>query len=366
MTSREHASTWPREHATLLRGFWYVVATSHEVKARPVERAVAGRRLVVFRDRDGKACVLDARCPHRGANLAHGTLVHGCIQCPYHGWRFDGQGTCVEVPSLAAKGRIPPRARARTYPAVEQQGLIWTTVGEAARVPDAPDRFPGLDERGLHAFAVSERIPVPFDWWVENILDMAHIPFAHRKTYGAKEPAMGPYAVKRHEDERGFTAETVLAQRHGALARIIHRTVRAYEMRVRVQHFMPGNTVFDTDIGQGKRLYIVCLATPEDHGHTRVWILTLRNYLVFPGADLAGKIFTRAVIAEDVRVARTAVHHISRLHPEQASVAADEPALEFVRLLRLWQEREEDTPMDRAVTAAAPDESLPPKGMRHG
>ena len=59
-----------------------------------------GENLVVFRNSEGKARVLDAYCPHLGANLGIGGRVVGdCIECPFHGWQFDGQdGKCTRVP----------------------------------------------------------------------------------------------------------------------------------------------------------------------------------------------------------------------------------------------------------------------------
>ncbi len=59
----------------------------------------------MFRGQDGKAYVVDAYCPHLGANLAvGGRVVGGCIECPFHGWQFRGaDGKCVKIP-YADKG----------------------------------------------------------------------------------------------------------------------------------------------------------------------------------------------------------------------------------------------------------------------
>lgn len=66
----------------------------------------AGEQVVVFRDQEGKASVLEAYCPHLGANLAVGGRVVGnCIECPFHGWQFRGDdGRCVKIP-YAEKGK---------------------------------------------------------------------------------------------------------------------------------------------------------------------------------------------------------------------------------------------------------------------
>src|SRR5437773_202151 len=89
---------------------WFQVAYSDELPAGTVTPLrYFGRDLVLFRGEDGAARVLDAHCPHLGAHLGYGGKVEGCaIRCPFHAWKFDGQGTCIEVPYAS---KIPPKAR---------------------------------------------------------------------------------------------------------------------------------------------------------------------------------------------------------------------------------------------------------------
>ncbi|MCA9699357.1 MAG: Rieske 2Fe-2S domain-containing protein [Myxococcales bacterium] len=93
-----------------------------------------GRDLVAYRGESGEAHVVDAYCPHLGANLAYGGTVEGdCIRCPFHGWRFDGAGRCVDVPYSE---RVPPKAKLEAYPVQELDGVIFVyyspVPGEAA------------------------------------------------------------------------------------------------------------------------------------------------------------------------------------------------------------------------------------------
>src|SRR5690606_33142601 len=83
------------------------------------------RDLVLYRGDDGAAHLVDAHCPHLGAHLAVGGRVEGdCLRCPFHGWLFDGDGACVEIPYREGE-RIPAKARARAYPVVERNGFVW-------------------------------------------------------------------------------------------------------------------------------------------------------------------------------------------------------------------------------------------------
>ena len=86
---------------------WFQVAYSDEVTpGTVVPLKYFGADLVLFRTQTGEAHVLDAHCPHVGAHLGHGGCVKGeSIQCPFHAWRFDGQGQCVAVPYAR---KIPP------------------------------------------------------------------------------------------------------------------------------------------------------------------------------------------------------------------------------------------------------------------
>jgi phenylpropionate dioxygenase-like ring-hydroxylating dioxygenase large terminal subunit len=103
---------------------WFAIAHADELapnQVRPLH--YLGHELVLFRSEDGRPRVLDAFCPHLGAHLGHGGKVEGdTIRCPFHGWRFEGAtGRCVEVPYAK---RIPPKAEARHWEALECNGMI--------------------------------------------------------------------------------------------------------------------------------------------------------------------------------------------------------------------------------------------------
>ena len=83
----------------------------------------------MFRGHDGKVVVLDATCPHLGANLAcGGTVRDNCVVCPYHHWSFDQRGTCTAIPHAT---KIPPNARVHAWPVEERYGIIFVYRNEA-------------------------------------------------------------------------------------------------------------------------------------------------------------------------------------------------------------------------------------------
>ena len=85
-----------------LRRHWWVAGTSAELARRPIARTILGTPLVLFRTA-GKAAALLDRCPHRNAPLSHGKIVEGLIECPYHGWAFDGAGECRRIPGMPSR-----------------------------------------------------------------------------------------------------------------------------------------------------------------------------------------------------------------------------------------------------------------------
>src|SRR5699024_5818895 len=123
---------------------WFCVGNPDEF---PVGSARAiyylERHLVAWRSDDGALHVQDAFCPHLGAHLGHGGKVKGdCIECPFHGWTFDGDGANTNIPYSE---RTNKKAHLRSFPVVERNGLsmIWyhpdETVAPMWDVPEFPE-----------------------------------------------------------------------------------------------------------------------------------------------------------------------------------------------------------------------------------
>ncbi len=103
-----------------------------------------GEPVLIGRGRDGVAFAMRDICPHRGVPLSAGrVLADNTVECPYHGWRFRGDGVCAAIPSLVGGETIEAsNIRVKSYPVREQDGLIWVYMRRpAARLwPHAPSR----------------------------------------------------------------------------------------------------------------------------------------------------------------------------------------------------------------------------------
>ena len=82
--------------------FWYPAINSEDLRDQPQRVRMLGQEFVVYRDADGNARCLSNTCAHRGGSLSGGKVKGDCIECPYHGWQFDGAGQCHRIPSLGS------------------------------------------------------------------------------------------------------------------------------------------------------------------------------------------------------------------------------------------------------------------------
>lgn len=194
----ERSTTAPssEEVSLAMRRCWQPVARAQDLAEGPQRAVLLGEPLAVFLTEGGKPAVVADRCPHRGASLSMGAVVGEAIQCPYHGWEWDGiKGNCTRIPSLADQRQIPPDARIPAFPVREQWGLIWTVLEEPLGEPPA---VPWFDEQEWEwGHGEPFELPVSFGVMIENFRDVAHFAFVHRDTLGAVPEIVEPLEVKR-------------------------------------------------------------------------------------------------------------------------------------------------------------------------
>lgn len=182
-----------------LRRFWLPVFRARDLRpgqARPLE--MLSERFTIYRGEDGVARVTAFRCPHRGTQLSIGWVEGDSIRCRYHGWRYDGDGRCVEQPN--EEKPFCDKVTLRTYPTREYLGLVFAFLGDGA--PPALPRYPDLDAAGVIVADPPEVLPCSF--WNRLDNDMGHVPWVHRAT--ATRKGWDHYLVLRRErvEETGY------------------------------------------------------------------------------------------------------------------------------------------------------------------
>ena len=247
---------------------WYVAAFSHEVGDKPIARTILGIPLAIFRRSDRTpAAVLD-RCAHRNTPLSEGEVVGDCLQCPYHGWEFDGEGACTKVPGLLSES--PSRGRrVPAYPTVERDGFVWIWPDDG-EPPDAePFEFPLADQEGYTTVRRMVEADGTMHAVIENALDVPHTAFLHKGLFrGVSEPNEIEVVVRREADR--VEAEYIGEPRpEGVLGRFLSPSGGL------VVHFdrfiLPSTLQVEYLIGEENHVLVTGACTPVDDFHTRLY-----------------------------------------------------------------------------------------------
>jgi phenylpropionate dioxygenase-like ring-hydroxylating dioxygenase large terminal subunit len=162
----------------LMRQYWMPAMMSSEVSAdgAPVRLMILGEKLIAFRDSSGRVGIMDHRCPHRCASLFIGRNEENGIRCVYHGWKFDVDGKCVDMPSVPARQDFKDKVHAKAYKTHERNGLIWVYMGDRELPPPLPaieaTMIPGADIWCLQRSC---------NWLqaLEGDIDTSHVGFLH-------------------------------------------------------------------------------------------------------------------------------------------------------------------------------------------
>ena len=120
-----------------MRQYWLPAAKSSELQADgdPLRLMLLGEKLIAFRDTQGRVGVMDHRCPHRCASLFLGRNEQDGIRCIYHGWKFDVEGNCVEMPNVPPAQDFKDKVKARAFKTTERNGIVWVYMGPRQSSP---------------------------------------------------------------------------------------------------------------------------------------------------------------------------------------------------------------------------------------
>ena len=167
----------------LLRRYWHPVGVAGELTEEKAIRAVKilDEKLVVFRDSQGRYGLVGERCPHRSASLAYGRVDAEGIRCPYHGWKYDREGRCLEQPAEPPDSTFKDRIRHKAYPVEKLGGLLFAYLG-----PKPAPLLPRWDllvrEDGKRWIIIDSVIDCNWLQPMENSVDPAHLYWLHGET----------------------------------------------------------------------------------------------------------------------------------------------------------------------------------------
>jgi len=321
--------------------FWYPIVLGKDLQDKPARATVLGLNFVAFRDSEGGAHVLADTCVHRGGSLSRGWVQQGNVVCPYHGWTFGGDGKCRRVPSLGEGAKIPARAKVDSYPVQEKYGIVFAFLGdlpEAERPPlyDIPEW--DTPEWKTQTYVLD--LAAYYQRSIENGMDPIHNEFVHPLQGTPKmdeELQRTPLPMENIPFGSKFFMPFGMKQENTTLAkdRTGERTGRAGSW-----YQGPNQLVTWIELTATNAFHQYIFEQPVDEGHTRLFFLNMRNWLMEDKHDARVEELTLKVVHEDMAV-------LENLNPvrtpetniKEILVPGDSAVVRYREHLKEWEAR---------------------------
>jgi len=323
--------------------FWYPVAASNAVtNEAPFRTRLLGHDFVAFRHSDGTTHVLADTCIHRGAALGEGKIVDDCVQCPYHGWRYNGAGECVLIPPLPAE-KPPSRAKVDSYPTQERYGIVFAFLGDLPKA-ERPPLF-DIEEFSADDWRANELKVFEVDYYyqrsVENGLDPAHNEFVHPKQ-GAPGMTL---------DFQKTPLEIDLLGDYGSGFMMPFSLVKAgeaamnQEMQQREKvvsggsgHFGPNVLITWLHFSEENKFHQYFFEAPIDENRTRIFFINMRHFMLDPAMD-------KRIMDVNMEIAQEDIDLLIKLNPvrtpetltKELLIITDTPVVKYREFLKDWE-----------------------------
>ncbi|APE27947.1 aromatic ring-hydroxylating oxygenase subunit alpha [Aurantiacibacter gangjinensis] len=320
------------EFPQAVREAWHMVALSSDVRRGQARKiTLMDTPIALFRNGEGLGALVD-RCPHRNYPLSEGSVRDGTLECPYHGWRFERDGTCRDVPGCSLDNVDISRLSAKALRVCERHGAIFVTFGDAA--PAAPPLPPDFGNPDLDHF-----------WWqqgtwqgrafdaIENVMDPFHTGHLHHgfiRRRDKRHPV--ELVVESHGNSIAMTIHQS-APDHGIMSRALER-----DRTCSVSHYYPPTTVQARWEGETKlTLCVTAIFTPATDGTFTPFarFSTPKGFAPSWLKQGAIRLFLNPVVAQDRR-ALEKQHRVMQHFGQPRFVSGPGDILED-RLHRLWK-----------------------------
>jgi phthalate 4,5-dioxygenase len=189
----------------LFRRFWIPAVLSEELpgpNCPQVRVTLLGEKLLAFRDSEGRIGLLDRYCAHRRADLFYGRNEEGGLRCVYHGWKYDVEGRCLDIPNARVPQAFKDKCKIRAYPTLEKGGMIWAYMGPRELMPELP-QYEFLQVPDSHYYVSKFLVAGNYFQSMEGEADSGHVTFLHRYL-GADTVAAGSTGGMPHVSRVGI------------------------------------------------------------------------------------------------------------------------------------------------------------------
>ena len=322
--------------------FWYVAAESKSLADEPLHLTMLGQEFVLFRDSKGIARCLSNVCTHRGGSLAHGKIKGDCIECPYHGWQFNADGYCTHIPSIGKDAKIPGRAKVDAYPTQEKYGLVFAFLGDLPEEERPP--IVDVSEWGQDGWRATCGV---FEWdfnyqrSIENGIDPGHNEFTHSTHISVTEGKNWTIPdIDFKSNEWGGEASFSLPGQALKDEKWRQESGKSQPGRVDMLMAYHGISTLKThiDLTEEFHSHQYLFDTPIDENHTRITLLSMRNFLLDPADDDRCNERSWFVAVED-RVVLEPLRPVQppALNNREVFVPADAPIAHYRKRVAEWQ-----------------------------
>lgn len=311
----------------MIQNQWYAVLSSKQVKKNKMIGVTRlSQKLVFWRDdADEVHCIFD-QCCHRGASLCSGKLVENHVECPFHGFLYDGSGKVTRIPANGKQAPVAENYRVNAYHARDAYGLIWVWYGDYhADLPEIPF-FEEL-KTGFTYGEISENWNVHYTRAIENQLDVVHLPFVHKTTIGRGNKTLvnGPVA-KWNENRLTFYVKNELDQGQRPEK---PNEIENYEKLFHLQLQMPN--IWQNIIGDKVRVFAAF--APVDEENTHIYLRFYQGFIRVPVlrhiVNAISAVMNSVILHQDRRVVLTQLPKKSEFKMKENLVQGDLPILEF-------------------------------------
>lgn len=253
----------------LLKNHWYMALPSKKLSPnKMVSMEIFGEPILFFRKQTGQVEAIRDICPHRGIPFRYGRIVDDLVECPYHGWKFDGHGVCREIPSLTSTQKLDcTKIKIKSYHIKEQFGGVWVFIGdEDFNQTDCPQppRLENFLPTTQPNICQVEIFNCHIDHAVIGLMDPAHGPYIHKswlwrsaKSVYEKHKKFGPvnfgFQMKRHEPSKNSKAYKILGG----------------QPTTEITFTLPGTRVEHVKVGS-RNFYAVTALTPLTDNKTQI------------------------------------------------------------------------------------------------
>ena len=273
----EQGSEQTMNDSQLVHGWYPIAASSGVVRGKPIGVKRFGKPMVLWRSDDGGVVCLPDRCSHRAAALSSGKIRDGCLECPYHGLRFDASGRCVLIPANGIGVPVPDGFNLPRISVREEHGIIWYWYGEGEPAREIP-WIQGASEPGFGTTDYSWDASAPYLRIVENVLDFHHFPILHWSMIPGIGTRMDEMDAHLEDDVVVFSA-TMRHEKPGVLRR---------DSKMKARFALPSIALIEFG-----GFYVNYFLTPIDDDHC--WVLSRYRGVKMGGwlSSAAGIVATR-------------------------------------------------------------------------